>query len=70
MPCEHDGSPIKGSCKLLHVARSAYDEWVSGKQSCRTFENEQLSQKIEKIHMESPDKGYRRRPSFGCQRGK
>ena len=52
--------PIEVSCKLLHVARSAYNKWVSGKPSHRTAENERLAEKIEIIHMESPDKGYRR----------
>ena len=45
---------------MLHVARSAYHKWASGKLSRRTSENEQLAEKIERIHMESPDKGYRR----------
>ncbi len=47
-------------CKLLHVARSAYHKWASGKLSRRTAENEELAEKIEQIHAESPDKGYRR----------
>jgi transposase InsO family protein len=42
------------------VARSAYHKWASGKLSRRAAENEQLSRKIENIHLESPDKGYRR----------
>lgn len=42
------------------MARSAYHKWVSGKLSRRTEENERLADKIEKIHEESPDKGYRR----------
>lgn len=48
------------ACELLHVARSAYHKWASGKQSRRAVENERLADKIEKIHAESPDKGYRR----------
>ena len=52
--------PIEVSCKLLHVARSAYNKWVSNKLSRRVAENELLAEKIEKIYMESPDKGYRR----------
>lgn len=55
-----EGYPIEVSCKLLHVARSAYNKWVSNKPSHRTTENEQLAVEIEKIHTESPDKGYRR----------
>lgn len=42
------------------MARSAYHKWASGKLSHRTAENEQLADKIKRIHNESPDKGYRR----------
>ena len=45
---------------MLHAARSAYHKWASGKLSRRAAENERLADKIEKIHGESPDKGYRR----------
>lgn len=54
------GFPIDAACELLHVARSAYHRWASGKLSHRATENERLADKIEKIHRESPDKGYRR----------
>ena len=57
---EEKGYPIEAACILLHVARSAYHKWVSGKRSCRAAENERLADKIEKIHKESPEKGYRR----------
>ena len=57
---EEIGFPIETACKLLHVSRSAYHKWVSGKLSHRVAENEQLAEKIEKIHDEYPDKGYRR----------
>ena len=57
---EQSGDPIEKSCKLLHVSRSAYLKWASGKRSTRTVENERIAEKIEQIHMESPDKGYRR----------
>lgn len=52
--------PVATACKLLHVARSAYNRWVSGKVSCRAVENERIAKKVEEIHIESPDKGYRR----------
>lgn len=42
------------------MARSAYHKWASGKLSRRTAENERLANMIERIHVESPDKGYRR----------
>lgn len=54
------GCPVELGCKLFHVARSAYHKWVSGKLSCRAVENVTLAEKIEQIHAESPDKGYRR----------
>ena len=57
---EKQGFPIEASCKLLHVARSAYHKWASGKLSRRAAENERLADKIEQIHDENPDKGYRR----------
>ena len=54
------GYPIELACELLHVARSAYHKWASGKLSRRTAENERLVEKLEQLHAESPDKGYRR----------
>lgn len=54
------GYPIEEACKLLHVARSAYHKWVSGKTSRRIAENEEIARTIEQIHMLHPDKGYRR----------
>ena len=42
------------------MSRSAYHKWASGKLSPRTVENKTLAEKVEQIHMESPDKGYRR----------
>ena len=57
---EKQGFSIEAACKLLHVARSAYRKWTSGKLSSRATENERLVDKIEKIYMENPDKGYRR----------
>ncbi len=45
---------------MLHASRSAFYKWVSGKLSRRAEENERLADKIEQIHEENPDKGYRR----------
>ena len=52
--------PVEAACKLLHISRAAYLRWASGKQSARTMENEKIAEKVEQIHMENPDKGYRR----------
>ena len=54
------GYPIEIACGLLHVSRSAYHKWASGKLSQRTSENKKLAEIVERIHTESPDKGYRR----------
>ena len=57
---EEKGIPVEAACKLLHIARSVYHKWAGGKPSHRAVENERLAEKIERIHAESPDKGYRR----------
>lgn len=57
---EEKGCSIEESCKLLHISRAAYYRWACGKQSVRTMENERIAEKVEQIHMDSPDKGYRR----------
>ena len=54
------GYPIEEACKLLHVSRSAYHRWASGRMSRRTAQNEEIAKTVEQIHMEYPDKGYRR----------
>ena len=51
---------MEEACEMLHVSRSAYYRWLSGSKSSRTVENEAIAEKIEQIHTESPDKGYRR----------
>ena len=45
---------------MLQVSRAAYYRWLSGRKSNRITENEMIAEKIEKIHMKNPDKGYRR----------
>ena len=57
---EEYGYPIEPSCSMLHVSRSAYYNWNSGKLSDREKENGRIADLAEKIHTESPDKGYRR----------
>ncbi len=48
-------SKSEAACEMLHAARSAYYKWASGKLSHRAMENEQLTDKIEKIHLDNPD---------------
>jgi transposase InsO family protein len=54
------GYPVLAACKLLHVSRSAYNNWLAGKIGARIAENMTIAEKVESIHNESPDKGYRR----------
>ncbi|MCD8198523.1 MAG: IS3 family transposase [Lachnospiraceae bacterium] len=57
---EENAYPIEPMCDILHVSHSAYYKWASGKLSRRETENAELAAKIEQIHRETPDKGYRR----------
>lgn len=47
-------------CKLGHVSRAAYYKWLHRGTPAYEAENDRIADEIEKIHMESPDKGYRR----------
>ena len=57
---EEYGYPIEPCCSILHVSRSAYYNWLSGKLSEREAESERIADLAEQIHTNSPDKGYRR----------
>ena len=57
---EEHGYRTEICCDILHVSRSAYYRWLSGKVGKRTRENERIAEIVEQIHTESPDKGYRR----------
>lgn len=57
---ERHNYPIDPLCKLGHVSRAAYYKWLHRDIPAYETENERIADEIEKIHMESPDKGYRR----------
>mgnify|MGYP002800959852 FL=1 len=57
---EPDSIPVEFGCACLHISRTAYYAWLSGKMSKRDTDNARLAEKIEQIHTENPDKGYRR----------
>lgn len=42
------------------MSRAAYYKWLNHKISENEIVNQRIAEEIEKIHMESPDKGYRR----------
>lgn len=54
------GYRVEPCCDILHVSRSAYYRWLYGRAGRRVQENERIAALMEKIHTESPDKGYRR----------
>lgn len=45
----------------LHISSSAYYKWHSGNLSPRQEEDEEIADKLEQMHMDEPEKGYRRR---------
>ncbi len=59
---EHDehGYPISALCKVGNISRAAYYKWLHREIPTYETENKRIADEIEKIHTESPDKGYRR----------
>lgn len=57
---EHDDYPVSEMCRILGIGRSAYYKWKSCGNSRNDTLNELISQKVEEIHAEHPDMGYRR----------
>ena len=57
---KESGYPVDHACAQLHISRSAYYKWNSGKLSPRQEENERIADKLEQMHMEDSAKGYRR----------
>nr|WP_207652173.1 IS3 family transposase [Clostridium oryzae] len=52
--------PISALCNLGNVSRAAYYKWLHREIPEGETENIRIASEIEKIHEESPDKGYRR----------
>jgi transposase InsO family protein len=59
---EHDehGYPISALCKVGNISRAAYYKWLHREIPTYETENKRIADEIEKIHTESPDKGYQR----------
>ena len=57
---EEHNYPVQSLCKLGGVSRAAYYKWLNREMSENELENRRIANLIEKIHSESPDKGYRR----------
>ena len=52
--------PIAALCKLGNVSRAAYYKWLHREIPKSEQKNKFIADEIEKIHTDSPDKGYRR----------
>mgnify|MGYP000535761529 FL=1 len=52
--------PISALCKLGKVARAGYYKWLHRGISANEQENMLIGEKVEEIHQQDPDKGYRR----------
>ena len=52
--------PVDKLCKYLSITRLAYYHWLKHPKSNNELQNEMLSIKIQKIHTEHSDMGYRR----------
>ena len=56
---EHHYS-IRSLCKLGNVTRAAYYKWLNRIETANDRLNKQISDRLEAIHQEHPDMGYRR----------
>lgn len=56
---EHNYS-ILALCRMGKVSRAAYYKWLNRNIPENEIVNQRIAEEIEMIHMESPDKGYRR----------
>ncbi len=57
---EHHYS-IRSLCKLGGITRAAYYKWLNRKETANDRLNKQISDRLEAIHQEHPDMGYRSR---------
>ena len=57
---ENHNYPVAALCKLANVSRAAYYKWLHRESPKSEQKNRFIADEIEKIHTNSPDKGYRR----------
>lgn len=57
---ENKGYSITSLCKLGNISRSSYYKWLNHMDSDNDNLNKQIASKIEQMHVEHPDMGYRR----------
>lgn len=52
--------PSRSLCKLVGITRAAYYKWLNHIETADDRLNKQISDRLEAIHQEHPDMGYRR----------
>lgn len=57
---EEHNYPVQALCKLGGISRVAYYKWLKREIPESELQNQRISELAEKIHNESPDKGYRK----------
>lgn len=57
---EHPDYPISRLCRLGHITRASYYKWKNRPDTENDVLNKRLADKVEQIHKEHPDRGYRR----------
>ena len=57
---EEHGYPISALCELGKVSRAGYYKWINRDTPEYEVEIDRIAAVVEDIHIESPDKGYRR----------
>ena len=51
---------IYSLCKMGHISRAAYYKWLNHKASDNDKLNQKLAERLEELHAQHPDMGYRR----------
>lgn len=57
---EHPDYSITSLCSLGHITRASYYKWKNRSDSGNDLLNNRIAEKVERIHDEHPDMGYRR----------
>ena len=57
---EHPDYPVNRLCKLGHITRASYYKWKTRVDNENDILNKQIAEKMDQIHGEHPDMGYRR----------
>lgn len=57
---EEHSYPIQVLCKIGKISRASYYKWLKHKDTSNDILNQQICEKLEKLHKQYPEMGYRR----------